>query len=148
MAASDHLSPNQFPGYQPAVKQGEQLPMFMTPHEIGGMLSPDYLSQVKDVPETMRSQYTHMAETDALHGNIRGTSPLDRVHREVKEQGGINKPVKVMHLPSGVAALYDGHHRSVVALESNRLVPVEHFFDHKTAMDASLRDNEKSKRWR
>src|SRR5882672_5181710 len=116
MTASDHLSPMQF---TPAVGKGEQLPMFMTPHEIGGMLSPDYLGQVKDVGEAMRGQYSHMAATDALHGNSRGTSPLDLVHQEVKEQGGINKPVKVMHLPSGVAALYDGHHRSVVALESN-----------------------------
>jgi hypothetical protein len=136
-----NLSPHQFPEYQPAIEHGQQLPMFMTPHEIGGMMAADFGGHMRDVPEQMRSAYAHQAEKVALHGHTPGPSKLDRVSEQVHAEGGIHTPVKVVHLPSGVASLYDGHHRSVTALESNRLVPVEHFFDHKTAMDAIVRDN-------
>jgi hypothetical protein len=140
MTAAEHLSPHQFPGYQPAIGKGEQLPMFMTPHEIGNMMSADYGGHVRDVPERMRSRYAHEKQQDELRGHTPGQSTLDLREAEIKEHGGIHTPVKVVHLASGIAALYDGHHRSVVAMENNHLVPVTHYFDHKTAMVDVRRD--------
>ncbi len=140
MAASDHLSPNQFPDYQPAIQHGEQLPMFMTPHEIGGMMSGDYGGHMHEVPQRMRDNYEHQKRQLGLMGHTPGSSNLDLREAEIKEHGGIHTPVKVMHLKSGVASLYDGHHRSVVAMENNHLVPVTHYFDHKTAMADVKRD--------
>jgi hypothetical protein len=142
MTAAEHLSPRQFPKYQPAIEPGQQLPMFMTPHEIGGMMAADFDGHMRDVPKQMRNAYAHQAEKVALHGHTPGPSKLDRVSEQVEAEGGIHTPVKVTHLPSGVASLYDGHHRSVTALEhGSRLVPVEHYFDHQSAMDAIVRDN-------
>jgi hypothetical protein len=141
MTAAEHLSPQQFPEYHPAIGHGEQLPMFMTPHEIGGMLSADFGGHMRDVPERMRSSYEHQQDKERLRGFDPGQHRLDRLSDQIQEQGGIHTPARIMHLPSGVASLYDGHHRSVVALEQNRLVPVEHFFDHKTVMAAIKRGN-------
>lgn len=115
--------------------------MFMTPHEIGGMMSADFPGHMRDVPEQMRGTYAHEAEKVSRQGHVPGPSKLDRISEQIHSEGGIHTPVKVTHLPSGVASLYDGHHRSVVALDTNRLVPVEHYFDHQSASDAIVRDN-------
>ena len=141
MTASDHLSTFQFPDYQPAIGHGEQLPMFMTPKEIGGMMSADFGGHMRDVPERMRSSYQHSADTEALRGHTVGRSKLDRISDEVKAEGGVHTPVKVSHLESGVAMFSDGHHRAVSAMEQNKLLPVEHYFDHKSVMHAIRRDN-------
>jgi hypothetical protein len=137
MVASDNLNSQQF---TPAVGHGEQLPMFMTPHEIGGMMSGDFGGHVHEVPELMRAQYAHEKRKVELRGHTPGRSTLDHWEAQIKEHGGIHTPVKVMHLASGIASLYDGHHRSVVALENDHLVPVTHYFDHKTAMADIKRD--------
>lgn len=138
MTAGDHLSPNQFAR---AIGPGEQLPMFMTPHEISGMMSADYGGQMHEVPQRMRDAYAHQAEKEALHGHTVGPSKLDRLSAQVQADGGIHTPARIVHLPSGVASLYNGHHRGVVAIEQNRLLPVDHYFDHKSGMAAVHRDN-------
>lgn len=127
--------------FTPAVGHGEQLPMFMTPHEIGGMMSADFGGHVRDVPERMRSAYAHQARKESYRGTILGPSKLDQISDQVKAEGGVHTPVRVMHLASGTASLYDGHHRSVAAMEQDKLVPVEHYFDHKTVMHDIRRDN-------
>lgn len=132
MVASDHISKRQF---TPAIVHGEQLPMFMTPHEIGGMLSADYGTHVRDVPQRMREQYEHYQERDRLHGHEPGRHKLDRVSEQINQDQGIHSPVRVIHLESGTASLYDGHHRAATALEhGDRLVPVDHYFNHHEIM--------------
>lgn len=127
MTASDNLSRPQF---AKAIKPGEQLPMFMTPHEIGGMMSGDYGGyHMHEVPQQMRQSYEHQQEKERLRGHTVFPHKLDDVTQAVNDAGGIHSPVRVVHLPSGTAGLYDGHHRAVTALEhGNRLVPVEHYF--------------------
>jgi hypothetical protein len=115
--------------------------MFMTPREIGGMMSADFGGHVSDVPERMRGAYAHQAEKESFRGHDVGPSKLDRISDQVKAAGGVHTPVKVMNLPSGTSSLYDGHHRAVAAMEGNHLVPVDHYFDHKTVMRAIRRDN-------
>lgn len=127
--------------FTPAVGHGEQLPMFMTPHEIGGMLSADFGGHMRDVPQRMRSAYAHQARKESDRGNELGPSKQDVISDQVKAEGGIHTPVRVVHLPSGTASLYDGHHRSSAALEQNKLVPVEHYFDHHSAIRDIRRDN-------
>lgn len=124
-----------------AVGPGEQLPMFMTPHEIGGMMSADFGGHVRDVPERMRSAYAHQARKESYRGTVLGPSKLDQISDQVKADGGIHTPVRVRHLESGIASLYDGHHRSVTALEQNHLVPVDHYFNHHEVMHDIRRDN-------
>lgn len=142
MTASDHLNDSQFqPEYTNLHKAGVQLPMFMTPHEIGGMMSADYSVNVRHVPERMRSAYAHQARKESYRGTELGPSKQDRIANQVRESGGIEKPVRVLHLESGVSSLYDGNHRASAALEQNKLVPVEHFFDHHEVMHEINRDN-------
>jgi len=131
MTAADNLSRRQF---TPAIAHGQQLPMFMTPNEIGGMLSADYDTHVRDVPERMRSAQEHQARG--------GPIKMDRIAKEVRDAGGVERPVRVKHIPeSGIAALYDGHHRAVAAMGQDKLIPVEHYFDHHAAMHDIHKDN-------
>lgn len=130
MSASDHLSQQ----FTPAIEHGQQLPMFMTPHEIAGMHSSEYGGRMEDVPKRMRDSYEHHAERDRRYGFEPAPSKLDRLSQQVKDAGGIESPVRVAHLASGVSSLYDGHHRAVTALEQNKLVPVDHYFNHHDIM--------------
>lgn len=131
MSASDNLSQHQF---TPAVVQGKQLPMFMTPHEVSHLHSIDYdMRRMHEVPEVMRSVEGHQQEKDALRGNI-GSTALQRTAAETEKRGGIQRPAMIVHLPTGHTVLYDGHHRAVVSMESNRLLPVEHFTSHHEAI--------------
>ena len=50
---------------------------------------------------------------------------LDSLQNSVEARGGFEEPAHVAHSPSG-AWLIDGHHRSVVAMRSNRVLPVVH----------------------
>jgi hypothetical protein len=142
MTASEHLSPSQFtPEYTNLHKPGVQLPMFMTPHEIGGMMSADYGVNMRHVPERMHAEYEHARSRDEARGHTWGQSKPERIANQVRESGGIEKPVRVLHLESGVSSLYDGNHRAAAALEQNKLVPVDHFFDHHEVMHEINRDN-------
>lgn len=126
MSASEHLNVRQFAD---AIKPGEQLPMFMTPHEIGGMISSDFGTRMDEVPKRMRGSYEHQQEKERVRGHVPMPHKLDEVTEQVNKDQGIHTPVRVVHLPSGVAGLYDGHHRAATAIEhGDRLVPVEHYF--------------------
>lgn len=125
---SNNLNPQQFGGHY------SQLPMFMTPHEISHLRSIDYdMRPMHEVPEQMRSVEGHQQQRDVSRG-LFGRTHLQRIADETEQRGGIERPSKIVHLPTGYTALYDGHHRGVVAMESNRLLPVEHFTSHHVAM--------------
>lgn len=130
MVASDNLSSHQFGGHY------TQLPMFMTPHEVSHLRSIDYdFRPMHEVPEVMRSVEGHQQEKEALRGHTSDTH-LQRVYGETHERGGIERPARIVHLPTGYTALYDGHHRAVVSMETNRLLPVEHYTSHHDAIAA------------
>lgn len=136
---NNNLSPHQF---TPAIQHGEQLPMFMTPHEIGGMLAADYDGHMHEVPKRMRGIYAHQAARDAGRGYSPEPSKLDHISEQVKQAGGVETPVRVKHIQqTNVASLYDGHHRAVAAMEQDKLIPVEHYFDHHAAMHDIRKDN-------
>jgi hypothetical protein len=125
MTASDNLSPKQF----------TQLPMFMTPDEVRGLRSADYdMRPMHEVPQAMRDRYDHARERDAARGNRWAGTPLDHMATQVGDDGGIHTPARVVHLPSGFTALYDGNHRAVTAMETNRLLPVEHYSNSTDAL--------------
>lgn len=139
MTASDNLSPSQFqPEYTNLHKPGVQLPMFMTPHEIGGMMSADHDVNVRHMPARLRSSQEHAArkygDGEPVH--------MDDIANQVRASGGVEKPVRVIHLPSGVSSLYDGNNRTAAALDQNKLVPVDHYFDHHAVMHDIKKDNQ------
>jgi hypothetical protein len=137
MTASDNLSPRQF----------TQLPMFMTPDEVSGLRSADYdMRPMHEVGQVMRDRYDHEQRRDAARGYAWSGSPLDHMAKQVESDGGIHTPARVVHLPTGYTALYDGHHRAVTALEQNRLLPVTHYTDHDTARDEIYAEND-AKYW-
>lgn len=128
MVASDNLSSHQFGGHY------TQLPMFMTPYEVSHLRSIDYdMRPMHEVPELMRSVEGHQQAKEALRGHGAETH-LERSYAETRQRGGIEAPAKIVHLPSGYTSLYDGHHRAVVSMETNRLLPVEHFTSHHDAI--------------
>ena len=138
MTASDNLSMAQFnPERTNLHKAGVQLPMFLTPHEIGGMLSGDYSVNVRHMPEHLRSKQEHQARKYGDDGPIK----MDQIANEVRESGGIEKPVRVIHHETGVSSLYDGNHRAAAAMDQNKLIPVEHYFDHHAVMHDIKKDN-------
>lgn len=135
MTAAEHLSPSQFqPEYTNLHKAGVQLPMFMTPHEIGGMMSADHFVNVRHMPEHLRSAQEHKARG--------GPIKMDAIANQVRESGGVEKPVRVVHIHTGVSSLYDGNNRTAAALDQNKLVPVDHYFDHHAAMHDINKDNQ------
>lgn len=98
---------------------GQTLPMFLAPHEIERMESGDtagplwrWRSDVRDVD-------------DPRHEDSDGSPDryLRQMTRVVEKQGGIAKPVHA-RLAGDEAIVVDGHHRSVVAMDTNRMVPV------------------------
>lgn len=106
--------------------QFAQLPMFMTPHEIGSLESGDWpghpVSEARGHIESVKSHDWHTSETA-----FGGPKPyLNHLKSSISESEGVMAPVKVRHNPYMPPRLVDGHHRAVVAMETNRLVPVEH----------------------
>ena len=107
-------------------QQFSQLPMFMTPHEIGSLESGDFGGPVsesrKHIEAVKNKGDWHTSETA-----FGGPKPyLEHLKASISESEGVMAPVKVRHNPYMPARLTDGHHRAVVAMETNRLVPVEH----------------------
>jgi ParB-like chromosome segregation protein Spo0J len=111
-----------------------QLPLFMTAEEVGRLHSADFdMRPMSDVPDRLRSAYAHRAETLKGRGITMLETPVDRMGESVAEHG-IKDPAKVVHLPTGYTALYDGHHRAIVAMEKGMLLPVQHYTDSAEAV--------------
>ena len=91
-------------------KQFHQLSMFMTPHEVGNLQAGDFGldTKVRDI------------------GDRLSPNRVRDVTRDVEMSKGIHTPIKVAHTESGEQVLNNGHHRSTVAIRTNRLVPVTH----------------------
>jgi hypothetical protein len=60
-----------------------------------------------------------------MKGNPHDEPRLDAYDRMSKKIGGQARPVYVMHEKEG-PVLWNGHHRSVVAMQRNQLMPVTH----------------------
>lgn len=108
-----------------ASPQFRQLSMFATPQELGEMASGDLGgSPVKNWYSETLMRGIHGEDDDERHeGGVSGY--LDEMSDKVAEQGGISKPVHVWLDHAGSPWLLDGHHRAQVAMDSNRLVPVD-----------------------
>lgn len=124
-----NLNPQQF----------GQLPMFMTPHEIGQVPAGDWdLRPMSEAAGVLREQSQHHAERSAMRWGSdpsTATSHLDHLKADVEQDGGIQEPAEITHPAEGQRQfpphLTDGHHRATVALETNRLLPVTHVLDNR-----------------
>lgn len=121
--------------------QFEQLQMLATPDEIRGWHSNDFRHDtMADVPRIMRDpDENESASTRAYNAAAYGpyvteSEYLDSMRGHVDRQGGISRPVVLGHR-NGYPTLLDGHHRAVVALESNRLLPVVHDAPYSNYLD-------------
>lgn len=103
--------------------------MFMTPEEVGNMMSGDHLGwKVRDVVTPMAEESDDLGEWRTSGGGTthRGLgSYLNSMQRNVESVGGIEQPIHVAHTPDG-AWLVDGHHRAIVAQRTGHLLPVVH----------------------
>ena len=97
--------------------QFRQLPMFLTPNELSGMHSNDVKAPMTQWRDRVRDV------DDPRHHDGDPSRYLRQMGRVVDAQGGISKPVHARPTESR-DELIDGHHRSTVAMETNRMVPV------------------------
>lgn len=112
---------------------GTQLPLYLTPDEVSNLDSNDFHgSKVSENRANMAKDDTHAS--DWRHKSVGGSANyLDALKDSVETNEGISEPVHVgLARPrdpwSGYGPynerLLDGHHRAVVAMETNRLLPV------------------------
>lgn len=124
---------------------GKQLPMFMTPHEVASLRTNDFPEQrVQSNRQNMNRSWGMMGTgvDDYRHINAGGaTKYIANLERDVNSEGGIKTPARVhlgdhprtprsQRVDRTDATLTDGNHRAVVAMETNRLVPVHYVSDY------------------
>lgn len=111
--------------------------MFATPTELAQTQSNDYRGlRLSNIPEQERER------KERNSGGYRGAQNfehyIERMTRHVESRGGIEEPIHVWQGKTG-PSLIDGHHRSEVAIRTNRLVPVVHHEgDHDTAVGSAF----------
>jgi hypothetical protein len=122
--------------------QFHQLPMFVTPHEVSQMKSHDFggipMSEVapkmdeRSVRETAGGhEYREDLDTGKLFYSAKDY--LHHIKNTADAEGGIKNAIHAT--PSGT--LVDGNHRAVVAMQTNRLMPVYWHNDVKSALKES-----------
>lgn len=114
----------------------QQLAMFLTPHEVANLRAGDFGDTPVSDGSSMRRRMAirHMREEGGspYRGDLPGVGPyVDRIKESVAKSGGINEPIHIWHGPQG-PTLLDGHHRAVVAMETDRLVPAVHHDGERT----------------
>jgi hypothetical protein len=101
--------------------------MFMTPQEVGSLESGDWpgesVAGSRDRMEAKRHPVDWHTSEHAFGGPAKYLAHLTD---SINQSEGIVSPIRVRHNPYMPPRLQDGHHRAVVAMETNRLVPVEH----------------------
>ena len=95
----------------------------MTPTEVGGLHAGDYLMPMRDAVAAKRAEGPVTNEY------------LDTLTKDVERSGGIHTPAMVAHshFSGGAPLLVNGHHRATIAIETNRLMPVQHYDDAQDA---------------
>ena len=96
----------------------EQLPMFMTAHEINQHKKGDY-----EAYKTVLG-YRHPAE---MMADKKSEADFSGLTKDVAKHG-VQHPVTLWHDDGGSKTLTDGHHRLAAALatDPHRLMPVQH----------------------
>lgn len=109
-----------------ASPQFKQLPMFMTPAELGSMASGDFGGErVRNVRPLMDRENDPTAHPSIQHrGRPDAATYLGEMRQAVERQGGIGNPVDAWIDHEGHDWLVDGTHRAQVAMATGRLVPV------------------------
>lgn len=99
---------------------GNQLPMFLAPHEIAQMRSHDTMGFLGDWREDTKDML------DPRHDEETGDASeyMNKMRSQIESQGGITKPVHAIRGDGRQPLLIDGHHRAVTGMETNRMVPV------------------------
>ncbi len=118
---------------------GSQLPLLMTPEEVGNLTSGDFWPEkVKNTYGNMLRDEHNYEDPDYRHVDAGGTDEyLDGLQQSIEENKGIEEPAFVglphpaykdewgnNRLDRPSTTLLDGHHRSVIAMRTNRLLPV------------------------
>lgn len=123
-------------------RQFHQLPMFLAPHEISAMNSNDYKgSTMSEVPEQMRQDAALQKTSGYAYREHDGQEYFDahkylgNMEKHISNHGGIEEPI---HADAESNSIVDGHHRSVVGMRSNRLVPVQWHPDVDSARQAAF----------
>jgi hypothetical protein len=112
--------------------QFQQLAMFMTPKELGNLRAGDNrskkVSQSRSIMDDLIAQGEYKDSPSGYRDGSRSPDHyLDALAVDVEKKGGVAEPLHVWHPTNGdPSTLVDGHHRAVVAMNSNRLVPVIH----------------------
>ena len=108
-------------------EQFKQLPMFLTPHELGDMHAGDFGgTAVRDVRPLMdKENDPHLHPSIQHRGRASAKEYLAGMRQAVDKQGGISNPVEAWIDHGGENWLVDGTHRAQVALDRGGLVPVQ-----------------------
>jgi hypothetical protein len=114
-----NISPRQF----------TQLPMYMTPQEVGKLNSGDHFGYSMDEAyPRVRAMAEHYASQHGYSGNH-----LDDLKERVDAAGGIERPIEIDHR-GPTPTVINGHHRATIANETGRLIPVRHSAETQTEL--------------
>lgn len=100
-------------------------PQFYRAGEIGQLHASDFAGTIGD----RNAEERLLSHNEEVWGTReRAQQHLNQVRDQISESGGhINKPVSVVHFPSGPPRLWDGHHRALHAYQFDLDLPAEHY---------------------
>lgn len=93
--------------------------MFLTPEDIRGM-------QANDTGGPMEDWFYHTEKVndDPRHPDGDPGPYIEAMLRHIESRAGIEEPVTARSSRTGPSKILDGHHRAMIAMDTNRLVPV------------------------